>query len=115
MKTVFIVPVAKNESCDIWGNLRIDPVRIIEERHGEDHIKISIYRYADTFIYGYELKVGSMIRQKLANIEDTGYKNSEVAGIYAGREIETLCNTNKNVKKLFTDFIKIRYNQPELF
>jgi hypothetical protein len=113
--TVLIIPIERKEDCDIWGNLRNNPARIIEERHGDNFINLFIYEYEHHFYYGYQLKVGTMIRQKLANVKDKNYPGSDIARVYASAEIKTLCDTNKNVRKLFEDFTKIRYNQPELF
>jgi hypothetical protein len=109
------VPAERKENCDAWGNLRGKSVRIIEERRGDNFINIFIYEYEHYFYYGYQLKVGTMIKQKLANIKDKNYSGSDIALAYANAEIKALCDTNKNVRKLFVGFTKIRYNQPELF
>jgi hypothetical protein len=115
--TVLIVPVKNRKSteCDIWGNLRIPPTQVIEERHEENYIKIFLYQNSDTFLYGYQIKVGSLLRQKTANITNKGYKTIDLARLYAENEIKTICNGNKTARKVFAEFIKIRYNHPELF
>jgi hypothetical protein len=113
--TVLIVLAEQKGNCDIWGNLRDKPLQIVEERHGDNFINIFIYEYEYHFYYGYQLRIGTMIRQKLANMKDKNYSSSDIARIHASAEINALCDSNKNVKKLFVDFIKIRYNQSELF
>jgi hypothetical protein len=116
MKDIFLtLPIGRQEYCDVWGNLRNNPIQIIEEHHGDNFIKIFIYEYEHHFYYGYQLKVGTMIRQKLANVKDENYTSIDNIARAASAKIKTLCDTNKNVRKLFEDFTKIRYNQPELF
>jgi hypothetical protein len=59
--------------------------------------------------------MGTMIRERAANIRSEVFGTADAARTAASREIEALCGTNKNVKKLFVDFGKIRYNQGMLF
>jgi hypothetical protein len=100
---------------DVWGNLRGDPYRLIEETCGENTIKVSIYKVDTRFYYGYQLKVGTLIRQKAANISAATHKTEGAAREAAGKEIEAVCAGNKNSKKFFADFTKIRYTEYDLF
>jgi hypothetical protein len=56
-----------------------------------------------------------MICQKTANTAGEVFGAVETARTAASAEIERLCGTNKNVKKLFADFTRIRYSQRGLF
>jgi hypothetical protein len=111
-----VPPAGESVAVDRWGNYRGDPKRIIEERHGDDFIRISIYWAADgVFRYGFQVKVGTMIRQKAANAAGDAFSTVELARMAASVEIEGLCGTNKNVKRAFADFTQIRYSQRGLF
>jgi hypothetical protein len=110
-----IPPAEEDGAVDRWGNLRGDPQRVIDERHGDYFIKVMIYRYRDFFYYGYQLKVGTMIRQRAANVSGQVFKTPETARMAASLEIEKACAENKNVRKLFADFTMIRYSQGSLF
>jgi hypothetical protein len=112
---LIIPPAGETEECDRWGNLRGEPYQLIDERHGDFFIRIMIYRRGEAFYYGYQLRVGTMIRQRAANMGGEAYRTPAMARMAASIEIEALCGTNKNVKKLFTDFTRIRYNQGSLF
>jgi hypothetical protein len=103
------------ENFDTWGNLRGDPLKVIEEAHDGNTVKVLIYRVDDTFCYGYQLKMGTLIRQKAANIGEAIHKDEAAARKAAGNEIAAICETNKNSKKFFADFEKIHYNQYDLF
>ena len=104
-----------SDNFDTWGNLRGAPLKLIEEAHGENLIKVLIYQVDNFFTYGFQLKVGTVIRQKVANIGGATFKSEGSAREAAGKEIEAICATNKNSKKYFTDFLKIRYTDYELF
>jgi hypothetical protein len=103
------------ETFDTWGNLRGAPCKAIEEAHGENMVKVSVYRVDNAFCYGYQLRVGTLIRQKAANIGWAIYNSEGAAREAAGNEIMAICETNKNSKKFFAEFTKIRYNQYDLF
>jgi hypothetical protein len=103
------------ESVDTWGNLRGDPYKVIEEAQGGNTIKVMIYQAGGAYCYGFQLKVGTLIRQRAANIEGAVYKTEGAAREAAGREIEAVCGGNKNSKKFFGDFTKIRYTEYDLF
>jgi len=103
------------ENFDTWGNLRGDPCRVIEEAHDENAVKVLIYRVDNAFCYGYQLKMGTLIRQKAANIGGAIHKSEAAAREEAGNEIAAICETNKNSKKFFADFTKICYHQYDLF
>ena len=100
---------------DTWGNLRGEPDKIIEERHGDNSAKIFIYKIGELFCYGFQLKMGTIIRQKAANIGAAVYKTPGAAHEAAGNEIANICATNKNSKNYFADFVKIRYTDCDLF
>jgi hypothetical protein len=103
------------ENFDTWGNLRGDPKKVIEETQGDNTIKVMIYQVEGAYYYGYQLKVGTLIRQKAANISAAIYKSEGAAREAAGKEIEAVCAGNKNSKKFFADFTKIRYTEYDLF
>jgi hypothetical protein len=98
-----------------WGNLRGDPVRIIEEAHGDNFVKVSIYQSGVSFAYGFQLKMGTVIRQRAANISGAVFKSEGSAREAAGKEVEAICATNKNSKKYFAEFSKIMYTDYDLF
>ena len=104
-----------SENFDTWGNLRGDPQRLIEEAQGDNFIKVSIFKVGELFAYGYQLKVGTVIRQKAANIGGAVFKTEGSAREAAGKDIEAVCASNKNSKRYFADFQKIRYTDLELF
>ena len=104
-----------HEACDAWGCIRNEPVGIISERIFEDYVKIFIYCVDAKYYYGYHIKIGTMLRQKAANINDRSFGNADIARAAASIEIEGVCNTNRSVKAVFADFIRIRYNQGSLF
>jgi hypothetical protein len=104
------------DNHDVWGNLRGEPCRIIEEAHGSNYIKILIYKADIFFAYGFQMRVGSIMRQKAANISGAIYLTAARAKEAAGNEIESICKTNRNSKKYFEEFSsKIRYTVSELF
>jgi len=109
----------EKESCmsdyDTWGNLRGEPVRIIDEAHGSNFVKVFIYKTGDLFAYGFQLRVGTVIRQKAANIGGATFNSEGAAREAAGVEIAAICATNKNSKKYFAEFAKVRYNNYDLF
>ena len=103
------------QNVDTWGNLHGDPHKLIEETHGEHMIKVFIYQVDARFYYGYQLKVGTLLRQRMANIGAVAYKTEGAAREAAGKEIEIMCAGNKNSKKYFEAFTKIRYIEYDLF
>ena len=104
-----------SENFDTWGNLRGDPLCVIDEAHGDNFVKILIYKADGFFAYGFQLKVGTVIRQKAANIGGAVFKSEGEAREAAGIEIEAVCAANKNSKKYFAEFSKIRYIEYDLF
>jgi hypothetical protein len=100
---------------DTWGNLRGEPYKLIEETHRENTVKVFIYRADMLFYYGYQLKVGTLLRQRAANIGAPAYKTEGAAREAAGKEIKIICDGNKNSKKYFEDFTQIRYSEYDLF
>jgi hypothetical protein len=103
------------ENFDTWGNLRGDPKKVIEETQGDNTIKVMIYQVESVYCYGYQLKVGTLIRQKAANISAAIYKSEGAAREAAGKEIKIICDGNKNSKKYFKEFTQIRYTEYDLF
>jgi hypothetical protein len=100
---------------DRWGNLRVAPVKTIEETHDGNFVRVFIHQNDDRVFYWYQIKIGNMIKQKAANIKDTAYDSIEAARVNACRTIQNICAANRNARKLIADFDKIRYNQPTLF
>jgi len=113
------------EYYDQWGNLKGPPIKIIDEYHGESFIKIFIYQYlsiasaasgrTDDYFFGFQLKLGQLIRQKRANIADRPMRNIDEARLAARNMIVDICRKSKATKSIFAEFTVIRYNQPELF
>jgi hypothetical protein len=103
------------ENIDTWGNLRGGPYSVVEETHGDNFARISIYETDGFFRYGFQLKMGTIIKQKSANIGAPVYKTSFLAREAAVSEITALCATNKNSKRFLADFYKIRYSEYDLF
>jgi hypothetical protein len=110
-----IPPAPPSGSCDAWGNIRGEPDGTAEERHGEDSVKITVHYTDGRWFYGYQIKIGTMIKQKAANVKDHPFSSADFARSAASIEVERVCNTNKNVKRIFAEFIRIRYNQGSLF
>jgi hypothetical protein len=100
---------------DTWGNLRGDPHKLIEETRGENMIRVFVYKVDTHFYYGYQLKVGTLLRQRVANIGAAAYKTEGAAREAAGKEIKIICDGNKNSKKYFEEFTQIRYTEYDLF
>jgi hypothetical protein len=107
------------QSCpnglDQWGNLRLQAEKIIEENHGQNFIKIFIYKYNDQYFYGFQVKIEKLIRQKKANINDPPLQSTDGARAAAREQIIRICKTGHAIKRAFNDFTVICYNQPKLF
>ena len=103
------------DNFDTWGNLRGEPFLTIEEAHAANYVNIYIYKVDELFAYGYQLKVGTILRQKKANISGAIYKTDGAAREAAGNEVSAICATNKNSKKYFAEFQKIKYTDYDLF
>lgn len=116
IQKISLVPaMLPNALCDAWGNIRLDPTCMVEERHGDYFCRILVYCVDGLFYYGFQLRIGTTIRQTVASINGQAFKTSELARSAASIEIERECNKNKNTKKFFAEFIKIRYSQGSLF
>jgi len=116
IKKISLIPSAPpDESCDAWGNIKGEPFCKVEERHGEWFVKIFIHRVEDRYYYGYQINIKTIVRQKMANINDRSFGSADYARSSASIEIERICNENKNVRKIFANFVQIRYNQGSLF
>ena len=98
-----------------YGAIKAEPVKVIEESHKKNYVKISIYEVAGAYYYGYRLKVDRIIRQKAANINDKPLESAESARIAARAEILNICSHSRFVRGIFEDFTNIMYNQYELF
>jgi len=119
------VSMPESEFSDQWGNLKGTPLKVIEEKHGENSVKIFIYEYRSIntvangrpadYYFGFQLKIDRLIRQKRANIADRPMRGVDEARSAAQKMIIDICKKNKVVKKTFAEFTSIRYNQPELF
>jgi len=116
IKKISLIPhVPTGESCDTWGNIQGEPFSVIEERHGDWYVKIFIYRVQNRYYYGYQINIKTMIRQKTASVNNRSFDSVDYARSAASIEIERACNENKNARKIFADFVQIRYNQGSLF
>jgi len=116
IRNISLIPLAPpNALCDMWGNIKTEPLCTVEERHGDMFARIFVYRAGDRFYYGYQISIGTIVRQKTANLQDRSFSSVDFARSAASIDIERVCNTNKNAKKIFADFIKIRYKQGSLF
>jgi len=116
IKKISLIPHApSNESCDTWGNIQGEPFCVIEERHGDWFVKIFIHHVESRYYYGYQINIKTMVRQKTASVNDRSFDSADYTRSLASIEVERICNENKNVKKIFADFIQIRYNQGSLF
>jgi hypothetical protein len=113
--SVLVSPVGGNSSCDAWGNIRAAPVKTIEESHDDNFVRVFVYEIDGAFYSGWQMKVGKMIRQKAANINDRNFNTKDLARIYGCMEVETACASNKNTRKLFSEFKRIASAQLELF
>ncbi|MDR2734278.1 MAG: hypothetical protein LBC99_06475 [Spirochaetota bacterium] len=106
------------EGCDAWGNVRGCPCLVIEERHGENFVRILIYEIFGVYAYSFQLRMGSLVRQKTANAAAPMFASLNEARRAAGGEIEGICGAYKNSKKEFVEFQKIHiaeFEQMELF
>jgi hypothetical protein len=116
IRKISLIPAAPpDSSTDAWGNIRGAPIGGIEECHGDWFVKISVCCVDGRYYYGYQLKVGTKIKKKAANINDRSFTTAELARSSASIESERVCGRNKNVNKLLADFIRRRYNQGSLF
>jgi hypothetical protein len=113
--SILVSPADTNSTRDAWGNIRNTPVKVIEESHDDNFVKIFIYEIDGCFYYGYQIKVGKTICQKTANISDKPFGTKDLARIYGCNEVENTCNSNKNTRKLFAEFKRIANAQLELF
>ena len=106
---------AEADQYDQWGNLKITPIKTIEENHAGNFIKIFVYEYNQMYYFSFQLKIEKLIRQRLANIDNPPMQSIEKA-LQAARNIITdICRKNHTTKRIFEYFTKIIYDQPELF
>jgi hypothetical protein len=108
------IPEYARSFCDSGGNIKKEPLKILEESHGPDFIKIFVYHTETGFFFGYQLKLKKLILQKQANIKDTPMEG-EMAAIKAARKELTALASENRLIKTFIMFDTICYNQPELF
>lgn len=108
------VSMPESEYYDQWGNLKT-PLKVIEETHGENFIKIFVYQYQADYFFGYQIKIDGIIRQKKANIKGLPMRDADEARESARKMIVDICNKKKVTKRIFAEFTIIKYNQPELF
>lgn len=95
--------------------IKTKPIKIIEENHKKNYVKISIYEISGGFYFGYQLKVDRIVRQKCPTMNDTARTSAEEARLAARDEIKDLCGHNRFIREIFEDFTMIKYNQGELF
>jgi hypothetical protein len=108
------IPEYAQPHCDSWGNIKKEPLKVLEETHGQDFIKIFVYQIETGFFFGYQLKLKKLIIQKQANIKDTPLEGEGPAIKAARKELTDLASENRLIKT-FIMFDTICYNQPELF
>jgi hypothetical protein len=108
------IPEYARPYCDSWGNIKKEPVKVLEEHHDKDFIKILIYQTETGFFFGYQLKLKKLILQKQANIKDIPLEGEAVAVKAARKELTAIASENRLIKTFIT-FSTICYNQPELF
>jgi hypothetical protein len=108
------IPEYARSFCDSWGNIKKEPLKVLEESHGPDFIKIFVYQTEKGFFFGYQLKLKKLILQKQASIKDTPLEGKTEAVKAAREQIKTLVTENRLIKT-FIMFDTICYNQPELF
>jgi hypothetical protein len=107
------IPESARPLCDIWGNF-VNPLKTIEQNHGNNFIKVFIYGFESRFYFGYQLKLEKLIREKKANVFDVFYDTEENAWKAARYGLIGVATETK-LRKALVDFDKICYNQPELF
>ena len=107
-----VLPALGNRAI---GKINSKPVKIIEEAHKKNYVKIFIYEVSGSFFYGYQLRVDRIIRQKKANSNETPLSSTEAARIAARDEIKRICGHSRFIRDIFEDFTMIKYNQGELF
>ena len=108
------IPEAARSYCDLWGNLRLEPLKTLDQSRGGDFIQLSVYNADMGFYYAYKLKLKRLILQKAANIKDTPYETERAAFRAAREELQSIVSEKKLVET-FIMFDTICYNQPELF
>jgi len=108
-------PQPQTGANNSFGVITTEPIKIIDENHRKNHIKVSVYEMSGLFYFGYQLKVSRTIRQKIANINDTPYSSINTAIMAARKEIKQICGHSHFVKDTLEDFTSVFYNQPELF
>jgi hypothetical protein len=107
------IPESARPLCDTWGNF-INPLKAIEQNHGNNFIRVFIYGFEGRFYFGYQLKLKKLIREKRAKVFDISYDTEENARKEARDELTSLA-TEAKLGKVFITFDKICYNQKELF
>ena len=116
IKKISLIPkMPKDETCDTWGNIQGEPFCVIEERHDDWFVKVFVHHVENRYYYGYQINIKTMVRQMTASMNDRSFDSADYARSSASIEVERVCNENKHVKKIFADFIQIRYNQRSLF
>jgi hypothetical protein len=108
------IPEYARSYCDIWGNIKKKPVKILEETQGPNFVKVFIFCTEQGFFYGYQLKLDKLILQKKANINDVPLQTEREALNTARNELIAAA-TEKKLLRVFITFDTICYNQPELF
>lgn len=98
-----------------YGVIKGEPVKVIEESHKKNYIKIYIYEISGQFYYTFRLKVDRIVRQKQANLNDKPHASAEAARCAARDDIKQICSHSSFVKNIFENYTVIRYNQYELF
>jgi hypothetical protein len=75
----------------------INQIKKIEEYHKKDFIRIFIFKRLESgqFVYGYQLKVAKLVRQKAPFPGDVGQDSLDAAQTAAWTEIIKICSENR--------------------
>jgi hypothetical protein len=103
-------PISTIFNRAVISNVQKEPVKIIEEHHENDFVKISIFEKSGRFVYDYQFKIAKLIRQKISLPLDVGNGSINDAQSAAWNEIIKICSENRAKRAV----LKFCYNQMEL-
>ena len=97
---LFTAPAAETGGgdYDTWGNIRLEPVKTVNEAHGENCIRLFVYQYTGAFYFGFQIKIDRLVRQKRANVKDVPHNSIEGARAAARNMIIGICKENHAIK-----------------
>jgi hypothetical protein len=82
----------------LYGNsdvIKKDPIKVTEEHHEKDFVKILIFEKSGLYVYAYQIKVAKLIRQKVPQPLDIGVDSIADAHSAAWRESYKLFSANR--------------------